>query len=278
MSYPELTVGVGGAAGDGVASAGNSLVLSLSRQGIGAYSYNAYQSVIRGGHSWLRLRFSANKPLNHGDQVDAIIALNQDTLDRHTQELQPGGLVLYNGAKLSPSYDPPPGVQLCPLPVPELCPSSKRLPVMQNTVAVGALIQLMGLEISGLESVLQSTFAKKPAVVESNIAAAQAGFDYAAANFTPPATQLQATDLKWAQASGNHLFAMGRRSGRLQVLRRLSDEPGHPHPGVVRHARSTPEHLRAAGRGRDLRHQHGDRRRPHGRAEHVRHLPAAGSR
>jgi 2-oxoglutarate ferredoxin oxidoreductase subunit alpha len=209
MSQPELIVGVGGAAGDGVASAGNTLVLSLARQGIAAYSYNSYQSVIRGGHSWLRLRFSADKPLGVGDQVDAIIALNQDTLDRHLQELKPGGLALYNGGKLSPSYDPPPGVQLCALPVPELCPASKRLPVMQNTVAVGALIQLMGLDISGLESVLQTTFAKKPAVVESNIAAAQAGYDYAAANFTPHATQLQATDQKWAQASGNHLLAMG---------------------------------------------------------------------
>ena len=209
MSQPEIIVGIGGAAGDGVASAGNTLVLSLARQGLAAYSYNSYQSVIRGGHSWLRLRFSASKPLNQGDQVDAVVALNQDTLDRHLQELQPGGLVLYNGAKLSPSYDPPPGVQLCPLPVPDLAPGSKRLPVMQNTVAVGALMRLMGLEIGGLESVLQSTFAKKPAVVASNIDAAQAGYDYAQANFRSLATQLQPTDQKWAQASGNHLLAMG---------------------------------------------------------------------
>ena len=209
MSQPEIIVGIGGAAGDGVASAGNTLVLSLARQGLAAYSYNSYQSVIRGGHSWLRLRFSASKPLNQGDQVDAVVALNQDTLDRHLQELQPGGLVLYNGAKLSPSYDPPAGVQLCPLPVPELAPGSQRLPVMQNTVAVGALMRLMGLEIGGLESVLQSTFAKKPAVVASNIDAAQAGYDYAQANFRSLATQLQPTDQKWAQASGNHLLAMG---------------------------------------------------------------------
>ena len=209
MSEPEIVVGIGGAAGDGVASAGNTLVLSLARQGIAAYSYNSYQSVIRGGHSWLRLRFSARKPLSHGDQVDAVVALNQDTLDRHLQELQPGGLVLYNGAKFSPSYDPPAGVQLCPLPVPELAPGAARLPVMQNTVAVGALMRLMGLEIGGLESVLQSTFAKKPAVVASNIEAAQAGYDYAAANFTPLATRLQPTGQQWAQASGNHLFAMG---------------------------------------------------------------------
>lgn len=209
MSEPEIVVGIGGAAGDGVASAGNTLVLSLARQGIAAYSYNSYQSVIRGGHSWLRLRFSARKPLSHGDQVDAVVALNQDTLDRHLQELQPGGLVLYNGAKFSPSYDPPAGVQLCPLPVPELAPGAARLPVMQNTVAVGALMRLMGLEIGGLESVLRTTFAKKPAVVASNIEAAQAGYDYAAATFTPLATRLRPTDQQWAQASGNHLFAMG---------------------------------------------------------------------
>ena len=209
MSQSEVIVGVGGAAGDGVASAGNSLVLSLARQGLGAYSYNSYQSVIRGGHSWLRVRFSADKPLNQGDRVGAMIALNQDTLDRHLQELEAGGVALYNEAKFKPSYEPPPGVQLCPLPVPELAPDSKRLAVMQNSVAVGALLQLMGLEMSGLESVLQTTFAKKPDVVAKNIDAARAGFEYAAANFEPLPAQLEPTDQKWAQVSGNELFAMG---------------------------------------------------------------------
>ena len=106
MSEPEVIVGIGGAAGDGTASAGNTLVLSMARQGIAGYSYNSYQSVIRGGHSWLRLRFSAQKPLNHGDQVKVLIALNQDSLDRHLQELPSGGVCLYNGAKFQPSYDP----------------------------------------------------------------------------------------------------------------------------------------------------------------------------
>src|ERR1700676_804357 len=116
MDQSELVVGIGGAAGDGVASAGNTLALSVARQGLGVYAYNSYQSVIRGGHSWLRLRLSDQKPLNHGDQVDALIALNQDTLDRHLPELVAGGAALFNSAKMKPSYDPPKGVQLCPLP------------------------------------------------------------------------------------------------------------------------------------------------------------------
>jgi 2-oxoglutarate/2-oxoacid ferredoxin oxidoreductase subunit alpha len=209
INESDVVVGIGGAAGDGVASAGNTLALSVARQGQAVYAYNAYQSVIRGGHSWLRLRISAKKPLNHGDQVDALIALNQDTLDRHLQELVAGGVALYNSTKLHPSYEPPKGVQLCPLPVPDLTPAYKDLPVMQNTVAVGAVIGLMGLDFRGLESVLESTFAKKPQVVKINMEAAKAGYDYAAAHFTPLPAQLRQASQKWAMVSGNELMAMG---------------------------------------------------------------------
>ena len=209
MNEPDVVVGIGGAAGDGVASAGNTLALSVARQGQAVYAYNSYQSVIRGGHSWLRIRVSAKKPLNQGDQVDALIALNQDTLDRHLQELVGGGLALYNSAKLKPTYGPPVGVQLCPLPVPNLTPAYKDLPVMQNTVAVGAVISLMGLEFRGLESVLESTFAKKPQVVKVNVEAARAGYDYAAAHFTPLSRPLRQTSQEWALATGNELLAMG---------------------------------------------------------------------
>jgi 2-oxoglutarate ferredoxin oxidoreductase subunit alpha len=209
MSQPELVVGIGGAAGDGVASAGNTLALSVARQGLGVFAYNSYQSVIRGGHSWLRLRVSGSKPLNHGDRIGALIALNQDTLDRHLQELTAGGVALYNAAKLRPGYEPPRGVQLCPLPVPELTPAYKELPVMQNIVAVGAIHQLAGLDFTGLESVLESTFAKKPQVVQTNRDAARAGYDYAAAHFRALATPLEKTRQRWALVTGNELMAMG---------------------------------------------------------------------
>ncbi len=209
MAQSDVVVGIGGAAGDGVASAGNTLVLSLARQGLGSFVYNSYQSVIRGGHSWLRIRVSAEKPLHHGDHVDALIALNQDTLDRHLQELPPGGVALYNGGKIEPSYEPPPGVRILPLPVLELAPASQRLPVMQNTVAVGALTRLMGRDFSRLGSVFESTFAKKPQVVQSNIEAARAGYDYADAHFEPLPTQLETTQQKWALVTGNELLAMG---------------------------------------------------------------------
>jgi 2-oxoglutarate ferredoxin oxidoreductase subunit alpha len=210
MQSPELVIGIGGAAGDGVASAGNTLALSLARQGLGVYAYNSYQSVIRGGHSWLRLRVSAKKPLNHGDHTNLLIALNQDTLDRHLQELAKGGAALFNSARVRPAYEPPAGARLCPLPVPELVPAAKDMPVMQNTVAVGAVSHLMGLPFTGLESVLESTFAKKgPKVIASNVSAARAGYDYAAQHWPAVERPLAKTPQKWALVTGNELFGMG---------------------------------------------------------------------
>jgi 2-oxoglutarate ferredoxin oxidoreductase subunit alpha len=165
--------------------------------------------VIRGGHSWLRLRVSGRKPLNHGDRTHGLIALNQDTLDRHLRELEPMGLALYNSARVQPRYDPPEGARLCPLPVPELTLAYKDLPVLQNTVAVGAALRLMGLDFAGLESVLETTFAKKPKVVATNVAAARAGYDYAGAHFPPLPFPLAPSPQKWALVTGNELLAMG---------------------------------------------------------------------
>jgi 2-oxoglutarate ferredoxin oxidoreductase subunit alpha len=212
----ELIIGIGGAAGDGVASAGNTLALAVGRQGLGVYAYNSYQSVIRGGHSWLRLRVSTTKPINHGDQVDGLIALNQDTLDRHLQELDYGGLALFNSDRVRPSYDAPAGVHLCPLPVLQLAPAAKDLSVLQNMVAVGAALRLMGLDFAGLESVLQTTFAKKPKVVAVNVDAARAGYDYAASHFPPLPRQLTATPQKWALVTGNEVLAMGAAAAGCQ--------------------------------------------------------------
>lgn len=208
MSKMDRVIGIGGAAGDGVASAGNTLALACARQGLGVYAYNSYQSVIRGGHSWLRLRISPDKPLNQGDGVDGLIALNQDTLDRHLSELPPGGVALYNSGRVKPAAEPPAGVRLCPLPVLDLVPAARDLPVMQNTVAIGAVACLLGLEFPGLESVLETTFAKKPKVVAANVAAARAGYDHAAQSLPAFVPSLAPTRQKWALVTGNELLAM----------------------------------------------------------------------
>jgi 2-oxoglutarate ferredoxin oxidoreductase subunit alpha len=108
MNEPEVIVGIGGTAGDGVASASNTLAVSVARQGQAVFAYNSYQSVIRGGHSRAAhadLRAQTAQSWRSGPRADCA---NQDTLDR--QELVAGGAALYHSAKLRPNYQPPAGV------------------------------------------------------------------------------------------------------------------------------------------------------------------------
>jgi 2-oxoglutarate ferredoxin oxidoreductase subunit alpha len=211
VAIDDLVIGIGGAAGEGIASAGDTLALALARQGLHVYAYNSYQSVIRGGHIWLRIRIANRKPLSPGNMLHGLVALNQESLDRHLPEIQPGGLALYNSDRVRPPSDQPEGVQLCPVPVPELTEIYKDMPVIQNTVLVGALYALLGLPFQGVESVLQSTFAKKgPKVIHLNVSAARAGYDYAAQSFQRLPNALNPhTRRRWAVVTGNEAFCLG---------------------------------------------------------------------
>src|SRR5436309_7688150 len=144
----EVTIGIAGAAGDGLDKTGDTLAQTAARLGLHVYAYNSYQSLIRGGHTWLRLRMGDQPVHSHGDHLHVLIALNQDSIERHAREVEAGGAILFNGDRLA--CDPSliaAGVRVLPIPFKKITQElGKLLPVMQNTVAVGALMQLSGLE------------------------------------------------------------------------------------------------------------------------------------
>jgi len=178
-----FAIGIGGAAGQGVATPGDIFAKIFSRRGLHLNAYNAYQSIIRGGHTLLTIRTGTEKVTNMGDRLDLLIPLNQDTMDRHLQLLTAGAACIYNAdtIKPGPAAD---GVQLCPLPVSELADISRNK-VAQNTLAMGAGLHMMGIGFQALEEVLREQFKKKgEAVVAENVGVARAGYDYAGAHFS----------------------------------------------------------------------------------------------
>src|SRR5688500_18043438 len=128
----DLTIAVGGAAGQGIATPGNILARIFARRGLHLYAYNAHQSIIRGGHIFLTLRVSDQEVLSHGDGIDLLLCLNQDTMNRHAGLLGAGGRVIYNSDDIKPATARD-GVQFCPMPVKELSNNSKNK-VIQNTL------------------------------------------------------------------------------------------------------------------------------------------------
>lgn len=208
----EITVGIAGAAGDGLDRTGDTLARASGRLGLHVFTYNSYQSLIRGGHTWLKLRISQEKLTNHGDTLDVLIALNQDSLERHVPEVQEGGAILFNASKLEcPEVLVPKGVAVCPLPVDEVTKDLGRLPpVMQNTVALGALLHLISFDLETTCDILADTFRHKgQEVIDMNTAALRAGYDHAREAWRPLQRKWEFSGRRRPVITGNLMTALG---------------------------------------------------------------------
>ncbi len=182
----EVTIGIAGAAGDGLDKSGDTFAKTCGRLGLHVYAYNSYQSIIRGGHIWLRVRIGSDKVYSHGDRLNAVIALNQDSIERHAPEVEEGGVIIFNSDKFK--CDPSlvrKGVQVLGLPMNEITADVVKehgalQPIMQNTVAVGAALCLANLGLDEAVGVLSDTFAHKgQKVIDLNVGLLKCGFEYA---------------------------------------------------------------------------------------------------
>ena len=204
----DFAFAIGGAAGQGIATPGNILARMFVRRGLHLYSYNAYQSIIRGGHIFLTLRVSDREVRSHGDRLELLLCLNQDTMNRHLHLMGAGTCVVFNSDNIAPG-DAAQGVQLCPVPVKELSAGSSNK-LIQNTIALGVMSALFGLEFESLQTALELQFQRKgQEMVDENVRAARAGYDHATANFQPFSEPPPSGPKPLAVWTGNEALAMG---------------------------------------------------------------------
>ena len=170
----DFSLSIGGAAGQGIATPGNILARLFAGSGLHLNAYNAYQSIVRGGHIFLTIRISDRKIYSHGDQLDMLVCLNQDTMDRHLGLMGPGSRVIFNGDTITPGTAGE-GVTMCPMPVRELSGGSRNK-LVQNTISLGMTTFMLGLDFQVLGDALTQQFQRKgPEVLDENIGVAQAG-------------------------------------------------------------------------------------------------------
>jgi len=227
MNKIDFAVGIGGENGQGIASTGNILALIFARRGLHLNAYNAYQSIIRGGHTFLTIRAGEAPVRNMGDKIDVFIPLNQDTMDRHLHLLKSGACAVYDKEKVTPGKAAD-GVQLCGMPMKELTKGNK---LAVNTAALGATLQLLGIESEPLETVISRQFKKKgDAVVVENVTIARAGYDYAAQNFTAFSWKALRGTKPLGIITGNQAIAMG---GAAAGVKFYAAYPMSPSTGVL---------------------------------------------
>jgi 2-oxoglutarate ferredoxin oxidoreductase subunit alpha len=199
----ELSILIGGKAGDGIRQAGQTLARLLNRFGYRIFFYDDYPSLIRGGHNFSIIRASRKKILAHKEKVDLIVALNQDAVEKHKHRLNPGGVILYDSKKVEAQGV---GVDFMGL-VKEL----EGAPIMRNTAALGALAKVLNIEWPILEKVIKDTIEKE---VDLNLKIAQSAYNQVEkAGFSIPNLNQKMLPL----VSGNEAIALGAVQGGLNM-------------------------------------------------------------
>ena len=91
---------IGGEAGQGVQSVGSILAKALARGGYHVFADQDYESRVRGGHNFFRVRASDTEINALSESVDILVALNKESIDLHHKELSGSGTIIYDDDKI----------------------------------------------------------------------------------------------------------------------------------------------------------------------------------
>jgi 2-oxoglutarate/2-oxoacid ferredoxin oxidoreductase subunit alpha len=207
----QLSWKVGGQQGEGIDSTGEIFAIALNRLGYYLYGYRHFSSRIKGGHTNNKIRVSTKPVSAISDDLDILIAFDQETIDVNAHELRRGGVII-GDSKFSPKAPEGMDVRLFSVPFTELA-EQLGTSLMKNMVAVGSSIAILGLPLDIFKDVVTEMFIRKgQKIVDKNLEAIAKGAEYVnkESGGSLPEFQLEAADGKKRMFMiGNDAVALG---------------------------------------------------------------------
>ncbi|KTB48823.1 2-oxoacid:acceptor oxidoreductase subunit alpha [Dehalogenimonas alkenigignens] len=174
----DLNIMVGGEAGQGVQSVGSVLAKTLLRGGYEIFADQDFESRIRGGHSFSRVRVSRRPVAAALAPIDILVALNEDTIKLHEKKVPNQGIIV---SEISKTGVPENSAQpMLDIPFEKIAVSVSGNILMTNTVAAGGILGLLDYDFGLFETVLRGEYGRKgEKVVQANVDAGRAGYGFA---------------------------------------------------------------------------------------------------
>ncbi|RJR30862.1 2-oxoacid:acceptor oxidoreductase subunit alpha [Candidatus Parcubacteria bacterium] len=181
-----FTLKIGGEAGQGQQVAGLIFAKACSRGGLYTYDYSEYPSLIRGGLVTYQISVSEEPVFAAYNTVNLLVCLSKAAFINSKKELSDNAAVFYDGDKFKIEPGELPKIRqinLFSLPLTTIIRQAGLLPITANQVTLGAVAAVLDFDRKLLHSMIKDIFgAKGEKVVEMNIKAIEAGFDYAKNN------------------------------------------------------------------------------------------------
>lgn len=173
----QLSWKIGGQQGEGVESTDRIFSTALNRLGYYLYGYRHFSSRIKGGHTNNKIRISTEPLRAISDDLDILVAFDQESIDFNAHELCPDGVIVAD-AKFNPVVPDGSGAVLFPVPITSIA-EELGTSLMKNMVASGASWALLGLPLDVFNKAVEEEFGRKgQAIVNKNIEAVRRGAEY----------------------------------------------------------------------------------------------------
>jgi len=182
----DMSIQVATVNGSGSQSSNTVLLRTIFQMGVPVSGKNLFPSNIAGLPTWYTIRANRDGYIARKKEIDFVIAMNPETAQEDVKSLAPGAAVLYDEPlKLNAVRD---DLTFYPVPYDKLvapvCPDAKLRKLVKNMIYVGVAAKLLELEMPEVEKAIRRQFKKKVKAANLNMAAVQAGFDYATASLT----------------------------------------------------------------------------------------------
>jgi Pyruvate/2-oxoacid:ferredoxin oxidoreductase gamma subunit len=165
--------------GSGSASANRLFARSIIRMGVPIASRNIFPSNIQGLPTWYEVRVSGQGHLGRRGGVDFMVAMNPQTWDKDVASIEPGGYLFYDSTRPMPASKFRDDVNVVGMPLTQLTNAHYQDPrqrqLFKNIIYVGALAQLLGVELDVVQTLIAEQFKGKEKLIPANYEALRIG-------------------------------------------------------------------------------------------------------
>lgn len=168
--------------GTGSASANDMFSKAIFRMGIPVSPKNIFPSNIQGLPTWFEVRVNENGYLGRREGIDIVVAVNPESFKKDVAAVRPGGYLIYDSTKPLHAEFLRDDIHFIGIPMMGLCMEHFHEPRQQqlfkNMVYIGALIELLNIELEVVHGIIRHQFRKHEKLVEPNFQALDLGRNY----------------------------------------------------------------------------------------------------
>lgn len=213
IDIKRFSIKFGGESGQGINSLGEILAKALKNSGYKIFGYREYPSLIRGGYASYQIDV-ANDLINSSSQYcDILVCSSRRSIYQYIRDLRPNGILIHTLTAVTFKPDDQDfikqnNIQVKYVDALTLAKQQGGNALMSNMILLGALSEIIGLDLTAVEHIVSEQFADKPKLLEIDLKCLKVGHELNIANYPLAFIKHEG----WHESkiiTGNHAIALG---------------------------------------------------------------------